>query len=248
MIVADAHLGQRTGDIGEMRGLLDRAVDAGVREVIFLGDACQYLIGMSKFWSSATRELLSAWDRVRKAGAKIILIEGNRDFFLDEPDLAAHHDGSGLVHQFTEGGRHFRLVHGDRVNQRDLQYRFWRAVSKSRFSRAWARSLPRGLAVRIVNRMEARLSTTNRRFRYRKPIEALQAQAAEAWEEGVDVLFWGHFHTPWRCTSDAKDAFIVPAWLEFQLSLLVDSQGRWSLVENNLTPSSRVLKMDPCPG
>ena len=49
LIIADSHVGTRDGDVEAMVDLLIRAEDVGVREVIYLGDTFQYLIGMSKF-------------------------------------------------------------------------------------------------------------------------------------------------------------------------------------------------------
>ncbi|MCG6964325.1 MAG: metallophosphoesterase family protein [Acidobacteria bacterium] len=247
LIIADAHVGQRQGDAAAMAGLIERAVTSGVGEIVYLGDVCQYLIGLEKLWTGTVRTVVAAWDAARAAGVRIVLVEGNRDFFLDEPDLACHIDASGLRYELSAGGRRFRLAHGDRANRRDLQYRFWAAVSKSLVARLVARSLPRGLAMRIVRSMEARLAATNRRFRYRKPVKELRAEAERAWLEGVEVVLWGHFHTPWRYERDGKVALVVPAWLDFGLSILVEPDGTWGLVEKTLTPAEHVPTMDACP-
>ncbi len=246
LIVADSHLGQQPGDTGRMAVLLETARREDVREVIYLGDVCQYLIGMPKFWTTPVRELIGLWDGLRAGGVRVGVVEGNRDFFLDEPELREHLDWWGRVHEFEAGGRRYRLVHGDLVNRRDVQYRFWSALAKSRVARFWARLLPGPLAVGIVRRMEARLAKTNRKFRYRKPVGDLVREAAGAWAAGVDVLFWGHFHTPWRCDRGERTALVVPAWLEFGLSVLVDDGG-WHLVENTLTPPGSLPRMERCP-
>lgn len=227
-MIADAHVGQRPGDAEEMAALVRTARDQGVAEIVYLGDAFQYLIGMEKLWTRSVRTVLDAWDEVRSGGVRIVLIEGNRDFFLDDPDIAERRDWSGLVYEFSAGGRKFRCVHGDRVNQRDVNYRFWCAVSKSWFSRMWARLLPRSLARRIVSGMEKRLARTNRRFRYVKPVQALQATADRAWSAGIDVVLWGHFHTAWETTSGERRALVIPAWLETRTVLTVEPDGRLS--------------------
>ena len=236
LIIADAHVGHGGSDATEMAALVGRAVDAGFGELIYLGDAFQYLIGMAKFWTSAVRLVLAEWDRARRRGVRVLLIEGNRDFFLDEPELAAHVDWTGRRYQFEAGARSFRVVHGDRVNLRDLQYRFWSAVSKSRPARLWARLLPASLAVAIVSHMEARLAATNRKYRYRKPVRDLQRAASEAWADGVDVLLWGHFHTTWACHDADRLALVVPAWMETRGCLAVAEDGSWSWRSAALDP------------
>ena len=228
-VIADAHVGQEPGDAGRMAKLVRSAPEHGVGEIVYLGDAFQYLVGMEKLWIEAVRTVLPAWDAVRRRGVRIVLVEGNRDFFLDHPDLAAHRDEAGLVYEFTAGGRRFRAVHGDRVNQRDLAYRFWRRLSKSPLSRLGMAALPRGLARRIVAGMEARLATTNRRFRYEKPVEALRREARAAWAEGGDVLLWGHFHTAWETSEGSRRALVVPAWLRTGTVLTVEPDGAFRL-------------------
>ena len=236
LIIADAHVGHAGADADEMSRLVGRAADAGFGELIYLGDAFQYLIGMAKFWTPAVRTVLAEWDRVRRRSVTIGLIEGNRDFFLDEPELAQHVDWAGREHDFTAGGRSYRIVHGDRVNLRDLQYRFWSAVSKSRPARLWARLLPASLAVAIVSHMEARLAATNRKYRYRKPVRDLERTAREAWAGGIDTLLWGHFHTGWVARQGDRLAMVVPAWMETRGCLAVADDGSWQWLSSRLEP------------
>jgi UDP-2,3-diacylglucosamine pyrophosphatase LpxH len=177
---------------------------------------------------------MDSWRHVRRHGVRIAVIEGNRDFFLDEPDLAAEIDWSGRRYVFSSGERRFLLDHGDLVNRRDLQYRFWSTVSKSSIALVWARLLPQSLAVAIVRYMEAHLATTNRRFRYAIPTEDLRRHAKEAWEDGIDVLFWGHFHAFWEHREADRLAMILPAWLDSRSGVLVQPDGRWHCVDTDL--------------
>jgi UDP-2,3-diacylglucosamine pyrophosphatase LpxH len=248
LIIADAHVGQRPGDVRDMISMLLNARDLGVTEIIYLGDGFRYLIGMSKFWTAGVGEVMAVWRRLRSEGIRIGIIEGNRDFFLDARDLAAELDWVGLEFEFVAGSRRFRLVHGDKVNLRDLQYRFWSTLSKSRPARVWARMLPRPVAVGIVRSMEARLAETNRRFRYHKPLASLRRAAEEAWNDGVDVLLWGHFHTRWSYSRDQRAAIILPAWLDTGRAVMIDPEGKAVMVEKNLTPCGPLLRMDPWSG
>ena len=236
LVVADAHVGQRAGDAEEMARLVTSLPENGFTELIYLGDAFQYLIGMSKFWTRGVHEVMAGWDAVRARGVRIGVIEGNRDFFLDEADLLARVDWTGRSHEFVAGRRRYRLDHGDRVNLRDLQYQFWSRFSKSALARVWARLLPRSVAVNIVRSMESRLAKTNARFRYHTPVKALRRSAARAWAEGIDVLLWGHFHRVWWYSAGDRQAMVVPAWLETRQSLVVDADGAWALVDQQLLP------------
>jgi len=236
LIIADSHVGQGKDDAAAMSALVRRAAVDGVGEIIYLGDGFQYLIGMSKFWTTALREVMEAWREVRTGGVRVVVVEGNRDFFLDEAELAAEIDWSGRRYEFSSGRRRYRLDHGDLVNRRDFQYRFWSWVSKCAPARLCARLLPQSIAVTIVRRMEAHLATTNRRFRYTKPISDLKKWARGAWTDGVDILFWGHFHTTWECRDGDRLALIIPAWLETRRSVLVATDGSWQYVDSALDP------------
>jgi len=234
LIIADSHVGTIEGDTERMEALLRRAADEGVDEIIYLGDAFLYLIGMKKFWTLSLRRILRIWDELRAEGMKIILIEGNRDFFLDEPSLKGHCDRASLSVEFSAGKSRFFLVHGDKVNSRDFQYLFWSRISKCRLARFFAGLLPGRLANAIVTSMEARLARTNRKFRYERPEDELKAEAERLFDRGFDRILFGHFHSAWRYETRRGCACIVPAWLESGLSLLVEGDGSWELVDEEL--------------
>ena len=236
LIIADSHVGQRTNDAAAMIRMVGKAADTGVGEIIYLGDSFQYLIGMSKFWTTALNEVMGAWRKARREGIRVVAIEGNRDFFLDETELVPEIDWSGRRYEFDAGALRFRLDHGDLVNRRDFQYRFWSSISKSGVARLWARLLPQSIAVSIVRRMENHLAQTNRKFRYTKPVADLRKEAELAWAAGIDVLFWGHFHTYWDYRKGTKVALIIPAWLENRTGVVVDTDGEWYPVNSDLEP------------
>lgn len=236
LIIADSHIGTVEGDTEAMEAVLRKCVAAGVSEIIYLGDTFQYLIGMEKFWTRSVRRILDVWDELRSGGIGIHLIEGNRDFFLDEMALQDHCDSASLEIGFSAGGKTFQLTHGDKVNSRDFQYLFWSKISKCKVARISARLLPQRVAVGIVRKMEARLAKTNRKFRYQRPEAALIRDAETAFRSGVDVLFWGHFHSPWRYQEDGGCACIVPAWLESRRAILVEEDGSWTLVDEEFQP------------
>jgi len=247
LVIADAHLGHGHGDLEVMQQLLMRAIDRGVGEVVFLGDVCQYLIGYPKFWTYAVEQMIETWRVARRRGVRVVLIEGNRDFFLDAQPLAREVDLSCRRYDVTAGDRRFRFEHGDLVNRRDLQYRFWSMVSKSGPARMWARMLPRATAVSIVRGMESRLAETNRKFRYVKPVRDLERTARAAWGEGIDVVMWGHFHTPWWMVRDQRLAMVVPAWLEYRTGIWIDAGGAMHWGDAGLTVVDAVSTMKPCP-
>lgn len=214
-VLADLHLGERPGDLGRFRFAIDEAIRRGVGELVLLGDVFRALVGFPRFWDETVREGLREVERLRRSGARVVLVEGNRDFFLDEPALDAFRDCAASCHSFNAGGRRFLLEHGDLVNVRDWRYLAWRRLSKSGVARRWARVLPGRLARRIVAGTEARLARTNFSYRSRVPEQRLRLVAAAHFAAGVHVVLWGHFHRPWRFARSGCLAAVVPAFAEY---------------------------------
>jgi len=213
-VVADCHLGQVDGDLERFAALTAEMVARGVGEAVFLGDLHRSLVGFERFWDDSVRAALALLAELRRGGVRVVLIEGNRDFFLDSRELDRFRDAAGSVHSFAAGGRRFLLEHGDLVNRRDRAYRFWRAVSKSGLARTGARLVPRRLARRLVSGTERRLAQTNFSYRRALPVDDLAAQARRHFAAGVDVVLWGHFHRPWVHTDGGRQALVVSAWAE----------------------------------
>jgi len=224
-IVADLHLGQREDDVKAFAETLATVRARGVAELVLLGDTFKALVGFSRFWDEPVQAGLNLVTDLREAGVRVVMVEGNRDFFLDAPDLAPYRDSAGLAHSFVAGGRRFLCEHGDLINHRDRLYLFWRSVAKSGVARRWARWLPRRLAQRIVRSAEARLAQTNFSHRRQLPQRLLEDAASHHFSSGVDVVVWGHFHRSWRVTAGSREAIVLPAWLDSRAVAWVNPQG-----------------------
>lgn len=228
-LVADLHLGQSLGDEPRFQHLLAQLPEAGVRELILGGDVFRTLVGFPRFWDEAIRACLHGLKQVRERGVRVVWVEGNRDFFLDSPPMAWYHDRFVPAYGFVAGARRFVVEHGDMVNAKDVRYRFWRALSKSRPARFLARSLPPFLARAIVLRTEAALANKGFRYRFALPEEALARHARRHFAAGVDVVLWGHFHRRWSFLEAGKEAHVVPPWLETGCVVYIEEDGsiRW---------------------
>ncbi|HVN76638.1 MAG TPA: metallophosphoesterase [Thermoanaerobaculaceae bacterium] len=230
-VLADLHVGQGPGDLERFVSSVSEVRRRGADEVVFLGDLFRALVGFSRFWDETVRRGLEELAALRRGGARVVLVEGNRDFFLDAADLDPYRDAGGPVHSFVAGGKRFLLEHGDLINRADRSYRFWRAVSKSGPARLWARLLPRRLAQRIVLGTESRLKETNFSYRRDLPAADLAAAARRHFAAGVDVVLWGHFHRSWVLTEGGREARVVPAWLETGAVVWIADDGALAIVE-----------------
>lgn len=214
-VLADLHVGERPDDVERVRVVFDEARRRGVGELILLGDTFRALVGFPHFWDETVRAGLEELARLRSFGVRVVLVEGNRDFFLGEPSLNRFRDATAACHSFVAGGRRFLLEHGDLVNLRDWRYLFWRGLSKSRAARLWARHLPGPLARRVVVHTEERLAQTNLGCRHRIPAERMSQLASAHFAAGVHVILWGHFHRPWVLSHQGCMAAVVPAFSEY---------------------------------
>lgn len=224
-VLADLHLNSVAGDLDRFAATLAAVRERGADEVVFLGDLFRTLVGFPHFWDGAIRRGLAELEALRRAGVRVALVEGNRDFFLDTPALQPFLDVGAEVHSFATGGRRFLLEHGDLINSHDRSYRLWRSVSKSRAARLWARLLPAAIAIRIVSGTEARLARTNFSYRRHLPADDLAAAARRHFAAGVDVVMWGHFHRGWRYDADGRTAMVLPSWAETGAVVWIDDAG-----------------------
>jgi UDP-2,3-diacylglucosamine pyrophosphatase LpxH len=224
-VIADLHVGQEQGDLERFTALTADLARRAPGEVVFLGDLFRTLVGYSGYWDETIRGGLEAMRELRGSGARVVLVEGNRDFFLDVPELDPYRDTSVIAHSFCAGGRRFLLEHGDLINRRDRSYRLWRSLSKSRAARLWARLLPAAIAIRIVSGTEARLARTNFSYRRHLPADDLAAAARRHFAAGVDVVMWGHFHRAWRIEAGGRTAMVLPSWAETGAVVWVDDAG-----------------------
>jgi UDP-2,3-diacylglucosamine hydrolase len=230
-IFADAHLGQVAGDCDDFLVALSALPDAGVRTVVLLGDIFHYFIGDRKFETPLVTAVLTGLSRLGAAGLSFRYVEGNRDFFVAGTPYASPFAAYGDADGLEVGGKRYAFVHGDRVNTRDLPYRFWRGLSKNPVSRAVMRVLPGGLARSIVARTESRLYRTNFKHKSHLPVEDLVEEARKARQAGYDELLLGHFHVERLFASPDGVARILPAWLEERRHGVIAEDGSFSLVE-----------------
>lgn len=212
-VVADAHLGGEGGEAAPLVAQLE-AVPERTRRLVLLGDLFQGWVGFRRFETPQIAEVAGALRRLRAAGVRVDYVEGNRDFFLDRGAYADCFDAVVREVAFTAGGTRFLAVHGDGLDERDRQYRFWRRASKSALSRLVISKTPRSLARRLVWKTEARLACTNREHKRRIPAEALVRYGERRLAEGHDVLLLGHFHEEHRWPVAGGLVWLLPAWFD----------------------------------
>jgi len=230
-VFADAHLGQAPRDGDDFLAALSDVSRRGFRTAVLLGDIFHVFIGDAKFETPLVRRVLDGWRALAADGVALRYVEGNRDFFLEGTPYVSSFATYGETDGLSVGGATYAFVHGDRVNTRDLPYRFWRVLSKNPVSRAAMKVIPGPLARAIVSETETRLYRTNFRHKSYLPEEALLAEARRARAAGYGRLLVGHFHVDRVVSSGETVAQVLPAWLEERRHAEIGPDGVLVLVE-----------------
>jgi len=235
-VFADAHLGQAERDADDFLDALADVTRRGFGTVVLLGDIFHVFIGDVRFETPLVSRILAAWRDLAAAGVSLRYVEGNRDFFLAGTPFAASFEAYGETDGLEVGGTRYAFVHGDRVNTRDLPYRFWRVLSKNPVSKAALGVIPGRLARAIVGETEKRLYRTNFKHKSRLPEAELLAEARRARGTGYDRLLVGHFHVERRLEAPDAAVHVLPAWLEERKHAEIDGSGRLTVVVEPSAP------------
>jgi UDP-2,3-diacylglucosamine hydrolase len=228
-LIADSHLGGPGGPAGPLVRQLEALPGQGCRRLILMGDLFQVWIGDPRFETADIAAVAAALRDLRRQGIRIDYVEGNRDFFLAGSPYADVFDQVGLEVAFEVDGTRYLAVHGDLLNDRDWQYRFWRRLSKSAPVRLAVRHIPHALAHRMVHSTEQRLSQTNFKHKTRIPEEVIRRYAERRLAEGHDVLLVGHFHEPRVWQVQGGEVRLLDAWFRGRgVEWLGDQKARGS--------------------
>lgn len=211
-LIADAHIGGPGGSAGPLIDQLESLPGQGCERLILMGDLFQAWIGSPRFETPDITAVVDTLRSLRRKELRIDYVEGNRDFFLAGSPYADAFDQVVLEVAFEVGGTRYLAVHGDGLNDKDWQYRFWRRLSKSPPVRFAVFHTPRGLAHRMVHSTEQRLSQTNFKHKARLPERAIRGYAERRLAEGYDVLLLGHFHEPHVWPVAGGEVRLLDAW------------------------------------
>jgi UDP-2,3-diacylglucosamine hydrolase len=211
-VIADAHLGGPGGAAGPLIEQLEALPGEGCRRLVLLGDLFQAWVGDRRYETAEVAAVVPVLRQLRRRGLRVDYVEGNRDFFLADSLYADAWDGCGREVAFAAGGRRYLAVHGDGLDPADRQYRFWRWLSKSAPARALFRRVPRGIARRLVDSTEERLSRTNFRHKVAIPEDHLRRYGERRLAEGYDVLLLGHYHEERRWRVAGGEVRLLAAW------------------------------------
>ena len=195
LLVSDLHLSPSTPQRNEQ--FLQFLDDArrNQDQVIVVGDLFDLWFGWEGLTMHFQKPIVQRMKELYSEGLKIDYVEGNRDFGISNLQGVLFHRVSENAFEIEFSGRRIHAEHGDLINEADRPYRFWRRLSKNRFSYFLLSHLPGFVTLRIALRLESGMRKTNRKHKMYYPEKETEKLCADLAKAGVDVIIVGHFHT-----------------------------------------------------
>jgi UDP-2,3-diacylglucosamine hydrolase len=266
ILFSDWHL---PAERAELTGFFERflqSVCADAGRVFIVGDLFEAWAGPKAVRLPGHAAALDAVHRIVDSGVVVTVLHGNRDFLLD--DRVARAYGFTLCPSEWRGelaGRTVLIRHGDRWAERDRLHKFFRMLGDVGPLTWIAKRLPLGFTAAFAAWWRRR---SQGRRRFRKPGTGARPDPRRllaAYESGVDVIAFGHWHveklvpaaemifrdvpgspTPAPCEDDGRrPRTAVTAALEDKLFVMlgegtVDEDGRGRACYAELMPGEPV--------
>jgi UDP-2,3-diacylglucosamine hydrolase len=230
-VIGDSHIGLSEGSEKRIVDWLDRLAALRPRALYLNGDLFHYFIAHWKFYTPAVEKVFARFRQLRDSGVKVHYVEGNRDFFLRGSFVEKSVSDVALEYAVSAGDRKYLIVHGDMINDRDYQYRFWRRLSKNPLSKFALALVPRKTARNFVDSVEKRLALTNFKHKTQLPLRQMESYAERRRGEGFTHVVLGHFHEKLVMPAGESTVTVVPAWFESGEAMVIDPQtGEFSFL------------------
>jgi UDP-2,3-diacylglucosamine hydrolase len=221
-VIGDSHIGLADGNEKAIVEWLERLAALRPRALYLNGDLFHYLIAHPKFYTPSIDKVFAKFREVRDSGIAVHYVEGNRDFFLEGSFVENAVTDIALEFPIAAGKRKFLIVHGDMINDRDWQYRFWRRASKNFVSRLGLNFIPKKVARNFVDSVEERLSKSNFKHKSVLPLDLMKRYGAKRAREGFTDVVFGHFHEKLVMPADGATVMVLPPWYETGEAMRID--------------------------
>ncbi len=223
-VIGDSHIGLADGSEQQINAWLDRLAAREPKALYLNGDLFHYLIAHPSFRTASVDKVMAKFRELRdERGIAIHYVEGNRDFFLKGSFVEDAVTDIALEYAIPAGPTRYLIIHGDLINDRDWQYRFWRRASKSTISRLGVNLIPKAVATRFVDGVERRLATSNFKHKVRVPVELMTKFGRQRSAEGITHVVFGHFHEKLEIpVGPSLQVTVLPPWYETGEAMEID--------------------------
>jgi UDP-2,3-diacylglucosamine hydrolase len=220
-VIGDSHIGLSPGSERPIVDWLDSLQRLAPSALYLNGDVFHYLIADPKFHTESVAIAFARMRRLRDGGTEVHYVEGNRDFFLHGSFVEEAVTDIALQYEIRAGGKRYLIVHGDMINERDWPYRFWRRASKNPLSKFALNFIPRRVARRFVDSVEARLARSNFKHKARLPLEMMAEFGRKRSADGYDFVVLGHFHEKTEVPAGGATVAVLPPWYESHEAMVI---------------------------
>lgn len=235
-LVGDVHLDRDDPDLPAFLAFLDRLGETSGR-IVFLGDLFNIWLGRRELEMPHQTAVIERLGELRDRGVVVRYVEGNRDYRIGNGYAGSALDDAsdaGLVEQW--GGRRLFVVHGDLANAGDRQYRAWRRVSRSFAVWGLFNLLPAATRLKLAERVERRMRSSNLEYKREFPDSEVRAYAAPYLASGFDTVVLGHFHVEKDLRLEPPGptgrVLVLPEWKGSRRHLQVTEEGEISFVDS----------------
>jgi UDP-2,3-diacylglucosamine hydrolase len=229
LVTSDLHLSPAsTNRNAEFLKFLESALRDG-DEVLIVGDLFDLWFGRQELTFHYQKELLSRIRELVRKGLVIDYVEGNRDFGIVKYEGELFRKVSRHALQRRWGDFQVYAEHGDLINQDDIPYRTWRAITRNRVSFFLLDHLPASLLLSLSARIEEKLRRTNVKYKSSYPEEMCRKFCETRFQEGADLVIVGHFHVEREVSLQAGERSVLfynlPGWEQGLRYLVIPQQG-----------------------
>lgn len=222
IVIGDSHVGLADGSETRMIAWIDRLDAKRPSALVLNGDLFHYLIAHRNFRTASVDRVFERLRKLRDSGVAVHFVEGNRDFFLRKSFVEDAVTSIGDEYPIAAGKKKYLIVHGDRINDSDWPYRFWRRASKNPISKLGVNLIPKKTARRFVDSVEARLARSNFKHKSQLPIEMMKEYGRKRAAEGFTDIILGHFHEKVVIPADGATVTVLPPWYETGEAMAID--------------------------
>lgn len=229
IVVADAHLEQDDPEVEAFTAFL-REVAAGADDVVLLGDVFSLWLGAPQYTGPHHTEVLDCCRALRRAGTRVVFVEGNREFDTSgwKGDAFDAVGQRWTPHDWA--GRQWLMAHGDVIDPEDTGNRIFRRVVRSPAVLGLFRRLPARAGLSFGHWLERRLR--HRNLGHKTRIDEAKLARYGDWlaARGFDAGVIGHLHVELlREYPDARGVthplMVLPDWRTTHRFLRVDGAG-----------------------
>lgn len=229
VLISDLHVG---ADGGQVLQTLDAAIAVAQQSegaLFVLGDLFDSYVCRGQIRVGVWRDVAARFAAATKAGLRLVVLVGNRDFLLGEEFVRA--SGAELVtggYRLVLGGVDTLLVHGDELCQNDLPYQKAKRWLRHPLTRLIARSMPVALARRAAEKARRKSQNVIQSGDQTRFLPSERA-VATAFGVGVGRLIFGHIHRHARGPFQNGFYHVLPAFDAEGVGLMV-RPGEWQPV------------------